>query len=494
MHKLFMDAVVRSYSHRALALLIVAAVGIAIGAGSPALAQGAGAARDVLGDRIIEALNEPLPDGGIAISVVLREPLSQGRQMSRGTARQARVADRQNRVLTSVYEAGFTLRHRYREVSGFAGWASAEAIAILAEHPEVLSVDLERPSRLNLSHGVPMIGADVAHAAGVTGNGVIVAVLDTGFDSDHPYLVNALVAEACFCDDHPSPSVGCCPDGSQAQLGIGSAEDDNGHGTEMSGVITSDNATRKGVAPDAKIVAVKVSPASGGGSLSDITAGLDWVLASGIALGVQVVNISISDGAEHGDSAVLPCTGSNLGNSIAALDTAGVVVFASSGNDGYSNGISHPACVPQAISVASVFDANFGGIDFGICEDTPATVDQITCISNTGSILDILAPGAITNTSQMGGGHAGEAGTSIASAYASGQAALLLEADPTLTPGQIKALMVGSGPLVVDADNQLSFPRADIEDALIALPEPAGSGLIFGAMALGLLRRSHSAR
>ena len=116
--------------------------------------------------------------------------------------------------------------------------------------------------------------------------------------------------------------------------------------------------------------------------------------------------------------------------------------------------------------------------------------DTIPCLANTGSLLDLLAPGAVTNTSQLGGGQAGEAGTSIASAYAAGQAALLIGVDSTLTPNQIKSLMTSNGPLILDLDNGLSFPRTDIEDALIALPEPSAPlGMIVGAVFLAIGHR-----
>jgi len=398
-------------------------------------------------------------------------------------------------VLGALPGSALSRRHRHREISGFTAWANARAIAILASHPEVVSIDLDRDLVATLSQGVPLIGADFAHAMGVTGAGVTVAVVDSGFDSDHPDLANALVAEVCFCDDDPESASGCCPDGTQEQIGPGSAEDDNGHGTEISGVITSNTVNNTGVAPDAGIVAIKVLDSTGHGVGSDLEAGLDWILSDGIGLGVRVVNISIGDTLEHDDAGVLPCTGSNTSAAISALHAAGVVVFVSSGNDVYSGGINHPACTPDAISVASVYDANFSGINFGVCQDVPAPVDSIPCLANTGSLLDLLAPGAVTTTSQMGGGQGGEVGTSIASAYAAGQAALLIEADGALTPDAIKNLMSTNGPMVLDLDNSLMFPRTDIEEALIALPEPnTALGLITGAALIAAVKRARQVR
>ena len=451
--------------------------------------------RDTRSQLIHAALAEPIPEEGLAISVVLREPLENARPMPPGVRRRARVAARQERVLRALPEAAYSLRRRFREICGFAAWADRDAIAILAAHPEVVSVDLDRELYTSLAQGVPLIGGAAAHVAGVIGAGVTVAMIDTGFDSDHPDLQNVLVAEACFCNDGPPPGSGCCPDATPQQIAPGAAEDDNGHGTEMSGVIASSDGINTGIAPGAKIVAVKVLDSTGNGVESDLAAGLDWVLSDGIGLGVSVVNISISDELEYDDDSVAPCTGSNTSAAITALHAAGVLVFASSGNDAYSGGISFPACAPDAVAVASVYDATFGGINFGICDDTPAVVDTIPCHASTGGLLDLLAPGAVTNTSQLGGGQADEAGTSIASAYAAGQAALLIGADLSLTPSEVKNLMLTNGPMILDLDNGLSFPRTDIEDALIALPEPSAAlGLIAGAIVLVVAKHGRAGR
>ncbi|MBW2292841.1 MAG: S8 family serine peptidase [Deltaproteobacteria bacterium] len=458
-------------------------------------AQAAQSNRDTRSERVHAALAEPIPQEGLAISVVLREPVENSRPMRPGVRRRARVAARQERVLRALPKAAYLLRRQFREICGFTAWADPDAIAILAAHPEVVSIDLDRELHASLAQGVPLIGGVAAHVAGLTGTGVTVAMIDTGFDSDHPDLQNVLIAEACFCDDGPPPGSGCCPDATPLQIEPGAAEDDNGHGTEMSGVIASSDGINTGIAPDAKIIAVKVLDSTGNGVASDVAAGLDWVLSDGIGLGVSVVNISISDELEYDDDSVAPCAGSNTSAAISALHAAGVVVFASSGNDAYSSGISFPACVSDAVAVASVYDANFGEVNFGICDDTPAVVDTIPCHASTGSLLDLLAPGAVTNTPQLGGGQAGEAGTSIASAYAAGQAALLIEADLSLTPSQIRNLMLTNGPMILDLDNGLSFPRTDIEDALIALPEPSAAlGLITGALFLALAKHGRTGR
>jgi subtilisin family serine protease len=443
---------------------------------------------DPRSDAVIRAIADQ-PRDHIAIEVVLREP-----DLDAGDPRRwAEIAARRATVLTGVPAGQYTLRRRYRALSGFATWASAAAIDALARHPEVVSISLDRRVHMSLDEGAPLVGADAAHTAGWTGSGITVAVLDTGFDSNHPDLANDLIAEACFCNDHPSPNKGCCPDESAEQTGPGAAEDDEGHGTSVSGIITSDNAVDLGVAPNASIVAVKVLDSSGSGSFSDVAAALDWVLTSGIPLGVDVVNLSLGDGVEYGNGLSFPCTGSNTANAIALLAAAEVAVFVASGNDAYDNGIQFPACTPEAISVGGVYDASLGSLSWcansscseTLCTDRNTSADKFVCHTNSGLALDLLAPDWKTTTSAMGGGKTDFGGTSAASPYAAAQAAILLEADDTLTPDEIRDLLVSTGTPVINPDNGLSFPRADVEQALIALPEPGG--LLSLAVGIGFL-------
>ncbi len=360
-------------------------------------------------------------------------------------------------------------------MSGFAGWAQDPAIAALSWHPEVLHVYLDGVVRATLAEGVALVGADSAHAQGFTGAGVNVAVLDTGIDTNHPDLSDDLVAEQCFCDNHPSPRFACCPNGSATQSGSGSAEDDAGHGTSVAGIITSGGVKAStGVAPDAGIIAVKVLSSGGSGTFSDIAAALDWVLTNRASLGIRIVNMSLGDSGEYNDSSGSPCTGSNTANAIQGLHGAGVAVFASSGNDGHDDGISFPACVAEAISVGGVYDAALGSLSWCgnstcttiLCTDSSTAADVFVCHSNSDEILDILAPNWRTRTSALGGGTTNFGGTSASSPYAAGEAAILVQNDGTLTPEEIRAALVTQGPLVTNPDNGLSFTRSDVESAL----------------------------
>lgn len=420
------------------------------------------------------ALEGKLPAEGLGIAVTLR----QADLPQRGARRRSAVNDRQQRVLGALPGSGLRLKHRFRTLAGFAGAADRRTIELLSRHPDVESIYVDGRVYASLAQGVNLIGANTAHALGVTGAGVKVAVLDTGIDTNHPDLSDDLVAEHCFCDTHPSPVTGaCCPGGVSEGP---SAEDDEGHGTAVAGIITSSGAAASlGVAPDAEIVAVKVLSNTGSGSFSDIAAALDWVLVeradpTSPVFGTGVVNMSIGDGAEYANPAASPCTGSNTANAISALHSAGVAVFVASGNEGYDNGISFPACVPDAISVGGVYDANIGSVSWCgnvscseiLCTDNPTSADEFVCHSNSDEILDLLAPDYRTATSKMGGGTLSFGGTSAASPYAAAEAALMLQVNPALTPEEIRSHMKANGPSVTNSDNGLSFTRTQVSAIL----------------------------
>src|SRR5262249_41691863 len=148
-------------------------------------------------------------------------------------------------------------------------------LAKLARDPDVLAIDLDIETRAAMAESLALVNGDDVHNLGVTGAGVTVAVLDTGADSGHPDLKGSIVAEACFS------SAGTCPGGGSSKTGSGAAKDDNGHGTNVTGIIAGrGHVAPPGMAPAANIVSIKVLDAGGGGTTTDMVSGLDYVLNS----------------------------------------------------------------------------------------------------------------------------------------------------------------------------------------------------------------------
>ncbi len=218
------------------------------------------ATREKLDAGLARALEGPLSPTGIAVGVALRSD----DLPPPGAARRAAIAARQKHALDALPAESLRLKRRYTSLSGLAGWAQPAAIEALLAHPETELVYLDGTVHATLAEGSALIGAPSLHAQGFTGAGIRAAVLDSGIDTDHPHLSDDLAAQHCFCDNHPSPAKGCCPSGGQQEA---NAEDDDGHGTSTSGIITSSRAAGPGVAPDAEIIAVKVLDSGGSGNV-----------------------------------------------------------------------------------------------------------------------------------------------------------------------------------------------------------------------------------
>lgn len=309
-----------------------------------------------------------------------------------------------------------------------------------------------------------LIHADATRALGYTGKGVTVALLDTGIDDHNPVLAASVVAEHCIV-----PPDGC-PNGAAEQDGPGSAQDDQGHGTQIADIVAGKAELGPvGVAPDASLVVVKVADRNGRTTAGQVIAGLDWVREHHPE--AKVVNVSLAgDIPLSGNCANLTASLQTYAASIDALRAQGTTVFAASGNNGARNGIPAPACIPGTVAVGAVYARAIGSYTApNICRDAATAVDQVACFSNSSSELDLLAPGIPVDAVGLGSQASPLAGTSAASAQAAGAAAVLLQADPALTPDAILSLLQSTGVLITDPRTQIATPRIDVAAALGAV-------------------------
>ncbi|MGB6895335.1 MAG: S8 family serine peptidase, partial [Dehalococcoidia bacterium] len=254
----------------------------AAGAGIFGLGGGAGPTVDVsraqapdekVHREVLEALEmQPWVD----VIVAVREPSAARRAPLDLSALWQEVAAEQEDVLSGLSGADFQLLRRYDSIPALFGRMSAAGLEKLMVHRDVISVHPNLELHATLSESVPMINADDVHTMGYTGDGVTVAVLDTGIDTDHLDLQDDLLAEHCYLT---SPDT--CPCGGTTAHGSGCAEDGAGHGSHVSGIITSGGLVAPGgVAPDAGIIAFKVLDDSGYGHLGDTLDALNYIIAN----------------------------------------------------------------------------------------------------------------------------------------------------------------------------------------------------------------------
>jgi thermitase len=308
------------------------------------------------------------------------------------------------------------------------------ALARLARTPGISSAEFDAPtegamvptdSDFPKQVGMTKVGMptawDITRGAGAP----LVAVIDTGVNYNHPDLAGRVVKGYDFVNSDADPM------------------DDHSHGTHCAGTIGAamNNGGVVGVAPEVRILAVKVLNGSNSGTISGLIGGIDFAVKNG----AKVLSISI-------------CTTSNstaLRTAVNNALAAGVAVVAAAGNNGNSTPL-YPAAISGVISVGAVDNA-----------------DVKASFSNFGTWVSIAAPGvSVYNTVLSGYGN--KSGTSMATPHVAGAAALVLATTPGLTPAQVKQRLETTGDPCTGFEANPAVRRLNVAKALaVAVPTPA---------------------
>jgi len=323
-----------------------------------------------------------------------------------------------------------------RAVNGFAGVVPANRLRALARDPRVHSVEPDRVVSLvppkgapvlntrvqasaveTLPTGVDRIDADVNPRHDVSSVGV--AIIDTGIWLTHADL--NVAGNVTFVS------------------GTRSGDDDDGHGTHVAGIVGAkmNNIGVRGVAPNARLYAVKVLNKNGSGYLSWVIKGVDWVTAKSSSLGIKVANMSL------GFSGTSPALDAAISNSVAA----GVTYVVAAGNESADAAGFSPANHPDVIAVSAMADSD------GKCGALgPRTSygrdDTFASFSNFGARVAICAPGVNILSTWMGnkkspsGLYATASGTSMASPHVAGAAAQYIAGKPGSSPAAVRAALI----------------------------------------------------
>jgi subtilisin family serine protease len=398
------------------------------------------------------------------------------------------------------------LRHRARQVTGtsrviveFKGAADVRAItgrggvtgkrlailkaqvaevantklASLANDPRVARVYADRPTFATVERTGAVVGATLAREnLGVTGNGVGVAVIDSGVSGWHDDLFmekvegnpwGAYVPRVVHFRDFVNPTVSDVPADDPYYGDY--AYDDYGHGTHVAGIIAGNgydsDGARAGIAPNARIIGLKVLDSTGAGYVSDVIAALDYAVSVKDVFNVRVINLSVGSGVYESYNT------DPLAQAARRAVDAGIVVVAAAGNFGYNaegqvqyGGITSPGNAPWVLTVGASShkgtigrgDDTIGGfssrgptwIDFSAKPDLVAPGVGTESLSEPYTTLatrysDYLLPA--TDPWLWYLPYMSMSGTSMAAPVVAGTVALMLEANPSLTPNAVKAIL-----------------------------------------------------
>src|SRR3989441_5016549 len=417
-----------------------------------------------------------LAEGEVRVLVELALP--SGRFVEGALTTQARAVYRQeitdtaSRVLSRLTQYPHRVARRYLTVPlialevGPAALEELEAARFLIKR--VVEDRIHTPVLID---SVPLIGADQAWAQGFDGTGFVVAVLDSGVDSAHPFLAGKVVEEACYSTTSGHQSTTLCPNGANEQIGPGAGVycplelEGCWHGTHVAGIAAGNGTPSDlpiwGVGRGANLMSVQVfsqingfrdcggAPPCLGAYTSDILAALEHVYDLRATYAFAAVNMSLGGGLFSAT-----CDDEPYKPFIDNLRSAGIATVVAAGNDGSTDQLSAPACVSTAVSVGAT-----------------TKDDQVASYSNVAPFLSLFAPGDEIISSFPGGGFEFASGTSMASPHVAGTWAVLKQAAPAASVDSILEALTGTGTMITDprAGTGTTRPRIQVDLALSAL-------------------------
>ena len=395
------------------------------------------------------------------------------------------IAAAASQLVSRLPPDGSRVVRRFQTVPYVALDVAVGGLAALENASETASVGPDAIVHPVLADSVPLVQGDQAWASGYDGTGTMIAVLDTGIDSTHPFLFGKVTEEACYSSTVDGLSQSFCPNGQSEQIGPGAGVPcpaaDCFHGTHVAGIAAGNGSSGgvafSGVAKGAQLMAVQVfsevidpTQCSDGVApcaaafTSDIIAGLERVYSLASQHNFASVNLSLG-----GDLFSAPCDDEPYKPAIDNLRSVGIATAVASGNQYSGNSITTPACISSAVSVGATTKS-----------------DQIAFFSDIASFLSVVAPGDSITSSVPGGGYASYSGTSMASPHVAGAWGIIKQAVPSASVSTVLAALRQTGLPVIDdrflIGAGLTTPRIRIFQALATLttlpnPMPVATAL-----------------
>jgi serine protease AprX len=407
-----------------------------------------------------------------------------------------------------LHGRGGAVKSRHAAIRGYSARVPAAQIAALADDPEIAHVSFDSPVVAHLDVASRAVNADLArvNSGGLDGRGVGIALVDTGAAGHRDLMRTKGIPQVVEVEvvGHES-----------------GLADYFGHGTHVAGIINGNGAsssdpdsfrTFKGLAPGAQLISIRALYPDGTGYTSDIISAIDWAIRFRTTYNIRVLNLSLGHPVYESYKDDPMC------RAVRKAYESGIVVVVAAGNDGgVGSGfgtITSPGNEPTAVTVGAMDDANTVAtaddvlgwysskgpslIDYVVKPDLVAPGTWIVSLRAAGSYIDTTYPGlALTMGEYRNDVHGATkpgdyfvlSGTSMAAPMVSATAALMLQKDPSLTPGTVKArlmksatkddrLMFETGAGYLDVDAALKA-AGHVQEALSPVAMPAADGNVY---------------
>lgn len=428
-------------------------------------------------------INELYTKEEVPVIIVLKEekePKFITNDLQDKTLKHTRILKLQDSALNELSPKEFKLKKRYSFQAAFSGNITREGLKKLQNNPNIAYISYNYPLRLLLAQSAPLINATRAWSVvynniNLTGRGETACIIDTGILYSHVALGN------CTSEQFLAGNCSKVPYGYDIADNDNNPVDVNGHGTHVAGIIASNDSTYRGIASEAKIVAMKVFTDAGSGSSDDVDTAIEACVSNASLYNISVISISLGfDNLDENPYNYASYCDSDFPTTTAAINLAvanNITVIVSSGNSANLSGIGVPACIQNATPVGSVYDADIGSASFSACTDLTTMADNITCYTNRAPILSLLAPGSRITSTYITNNESfyDMQGTSMAAPHVSGAILLIsqfmkLQGNSTLRPYQIVQTLNNTGKRIYDSNkSNLTFSRIDVFSALQSL-------------------------
>tara|TARA_Y100000768_G_scaffold299479_1_gene233207 strand:- start:933 stop:2924 length:1992 start_codon:yes stop_codon:yes gene_type:complete len=330
-------------------------------------------------------------------------------------------------------EVDFQTQFRYWLIDSIAGSVELSRIHEIIDLPGVVFVELDGVLGIQMEEVVPVHGVDLVwQDTGYTGEGVTMAIIDTGIDGNHTALDD-------LDDDNTTndPKIVAFYDAINNPGATNGTEifpyDDNGHGTHCAGITAGTGAPtyqHVGVAPRANLVGVKVLDGGGSGSFAAVMAGMEWTVEKRHEFNIRAASMSL--GALTGAIEWTSSEEESVNRMANEMMRAGVTLFIAAGNSGGTATIGTPGSAEDVITV--------GSLD----KDTSIAIYSSQGPTEEGRVKPNIAfVGSSVNApdANTGDGYVALSGTSMATPGAAGVAVLMYQANPDLSPFDIRNIM-----------------------------------------------------